>query len=131
MDYLNKVLENQGLVELILEVFALVFGLVWSWVQTQKWFVAKKDSKIVAIIEKAVQQVYDEFVREIKYGPDGKTREKLTVVQICEARDKAWAKAEEIAKAEGLNFAKAVTTEYWPILLDKVINGIKTKEHAK
>jgi hypothetical protein len=105
---------NPSLWEIGFTILLLVLGAIatkYGWDQ-KSW------GNIIKIISQAVSEVEREFIREAKAkSADGK----LTKEEVGEALEKAWAKALEIAKTQGIDLVKYVSKEYFPVLVERLI----------
>lgn len=110
------------LVKLILWIIGTIVGVVWGWAKARYHLKEGKKAKLIEITEKAVLQIYEEFVREAKaLSEDGK----LSMEDITLARGQAWNRACDIAKGHGIDFAKEVSLHYFPVIIDKIIKSVK------
>ncbi len=109
-------------IKVVIVVVPVAVPIIWGLIKAKLKLNEGKLSKITAITEQVVAEVYLEFVRKIKYGPNGGQNKKLSLKQIKEARNLAWAKAVALGKEKGLNYAKAVSKEYFPVLIDLAIS---------
>ena len=115
-------MELNEILTLVFKIVVIVVPVLWALVKTKLKLDNDKAAKITGIVEIAVQETYFEFVREVKKNSsDGK----LTAVEIKDARKKAWEKAKEIGKKQGLELAGCVAEEYFPVLIDKAIKKLK------
>lgn len=109
---------NPALWEVIMAIIAAIVGFFaakYKWTK-QKW------GKIIKSAEVAINTVYREFIREAKArNEDGK----LTADEIKEALGKAWELTKEDLKKQGIELAKYVSQEYFPVLVDKVLKAFK------
>lgn len=112
---------NPSLWEIVFTIIMLILGFFaakYKWDQ-KSWGSALK------IVEQAVNEVYREFIREAKAkNADGK----LSKEEINGALDLAWKKAVEIGKSQGVDLAKFVAKEYFPVVCDKIITAMKGKQ---
>jgi hypothetical protein len=115
-------------VKCALVVIPIIAFSIWGIIKAKLKLNKGKQAKITAIIEQAVVEVYMEFVRVLKRGETGEQNNKLTIAQINEARRRAWLKAIEIAKREGINLANEIDENYFPVLIDKIIKSLKHGE---
>ncbi len=109
------------LVKIILWIIGTVVAMIWGWAKARWHLKEGKRKVIVSIVEEAVIKTYDEFVRALKAKGEGK----LDTKDIKAARDAAWRRAKKIGKEKGIDFAKEVAKEYFPVLIDKVIKSVK------
>jgi hypothetical protein len=107
------------------EVLASIVALIWGVVKAKMKLEADWQQKLLSFVEAGAQHTYDEFIREAKKAaPDGK----LTKEQINEARGRAWESAKVFAAEQGIDLAKQVAQEQIPVLLSKVVTGLKNKK---
>jgi len=106
--------------EAIWLVVLVVLGLLAAHFGWKK----KKWAKIIQAVEKGVNTVYVEFIREAKAtAADGK----LTNEQMKEALDKAWQLTKDDLLKQGIDLAKWITREYFPVVVDKILKAVKKK----
>jgi len=111
---------NPALWEVVFTIVMLVLGFLaakFGW-NKKKW------GKIIKAVEKAVNTVYVEFVREAKL----KQKEaggKLSKEDMKKAIEDAWNMTKDDLKDQGIDLAKWIAREYFPVIVDKVIKKAK------
>ncbi len=115
---------NPSLWEVVGVLVALVWGLIIGWAKLKDKDGTKK--KITMAFEAAVQDTYQEFIRELKAkkGEDGK----LTKEEVKQAQGLAWDKAKGILAGQGIDLGKEVIKEYGPVLVTKIVGLFKKKK---
>jgi hypothetical protein len=109
---------NPALWEVVFTVVMIVLGILaakFGW-KKKKW------GKIIQAVEKAVTTIYVEFVREAKLKNKDN---KLTKDEMMKALEDAWNMTKDDLKNQGIDLAKWVAKEYFPVIADKVIKGLK------
>lgn len=108
--------------QVVLPGLATVIALIWGIAKAKFHLDEGNKKEAAGIAEVAVKATYDEVVRDLKKShEDGK----LTKDEIAHAGKVAFAKAVEIGKAKGFDFAKIVSMEYFPVVADKIIKALK------
>lgn len=108
--------------QVVLPGLASIIAFIWGIAKVKFHLDEGNKKEAASIAEVAVKATYDEFVRAAKAShADGK----LTKDEIVHAGKMAFAKALEIGKARGFNFAKIVSEESFGVVADKVIKALK------
>jgi len=110
------------LLNLVFKAMIILVPIIWAIVKTKLKLDEKTTQKIEQIAEKAINEVYLEYVRDKKV--DGK---KLTKEEILEAQDKAWQKSVDLATKNGINMLDYIQKSYFPVVIDKLIAKMKGK----
>jgi Sec-independent protein translocase protein TatA len=111
---------NPALWEVVFTIIMLILGFLaakFGW-NKKKW------GKIIKSVEKAVNTVYVEFVREAKL----KAKEaggKLSKEDMKKALGDAWEMTKEDLQKQGIDLAKWVAKEYFPVVVDRIIKKVK------
>lgn len=92
-----------------------ILGKVKSWIKGK---VGLKNDKLFEFVEISVNEVYNEYVKDLK------SEGKLTNDMASKARGKAIAKIKAKASEDGL---KIVSEALLPVLIEKAINGIRRR----
>jgi pyruvate/2-oxoglutarate dehydrogenase complex dihydrolipoamide acyltransferase (E2) component len=112
---------NPSLWEIVGAIIALIWGIIVAKLKLKEG----KKKKITMAFEAAVQDTYTELVRDLKIKKgDGK----LTKEEVKEAQAKAWDKAKEILKDQGINLGKEMMVEYGPVIVTKIVQLFKKKK---
>lgn len=113
---------NPALWEVVFTIVMIVVGFIAAKLGWKK----KKWGKIIQAVEKAVNTIYVEFIREAKL----KAKEaggKLSKEDMKKALEDAWNMTKDDLKAQGIDLAKWVAKEYFPVIVDKILKAVKTK----
>jgi len=110
------------LLNLAFKAMVVIVPIIWAIVKTKLKLDEKLTLEIEQIAEKAINEVYLEYIRDKKV--DGK---KLTKEEILEAQEKAWEKSVDLASKSGINMLNHVEKTYFPVLIDKLIGKVKGK----
>jgi Sec-independent protein translocase protein TatA len=109
---------NPSLWEVVFTIVMLILGVLatkFGW-DKAKW------GKIIKSVETAVNTVYVEFIREAKLK---NVDHKLTKEETQEALKRAWELTKDDLAKQGIDLAKWITQEYFPVIVDKVIKLVK------
>jgi len=106
------------------EAVWLIVLVVLGFLATKFGWKKKKWGKIIQSVEKAVNTIYVEFVREAKLkNEDGK----LSKEEMKKALEDAWNMTKEDLLAQGIDLAKWIAKEYFPVVVDKILKTVKKK----
>lgn len=109
---------NPSLWEAVWLVVLVVLGFLaakFGW-KKKKW------GKVIQAVEKAVNTIYIEFVREAKLkNEDGK----LSKEEMKKALEDAWNMTKEDLLSQGIDLAKWISKEYFPVVVDKILKTVK------
>jgi len=109
---------NPSLWEAIWLVVLVVLGFLaakFGW-KKKKW------GKIIQAVEKAVNTTYVEFIREAKLkSPD----HKLSKEDMKKALEDAWNMTKADLMSQGIDLAKWVAKEYFPVIVAKILKAVK------
>jgi len=115
---------DADLFKLIIQGAVTLILIIWGVVKAKYHLAEGKKGKIFESVEEGVKNSFDIFVKETKdKNEDGK----LSKDEIQTALDIAWNKSKEVAKQKGIDLAKELSREYFPVLVDKVIKSLKKK----
>lgn len=111
---------NPGLFDLVFTLLTIIIGAIATkyGLDKKKWW------KIIKAVEKAVQTVYVEFIRDLKLK-NKESGGKLTADQMKEALQRAWDLAKDDLAQQGIDLAKWIAKEYFPVVVDKIIKTLK------
>jgi len=112
---------NPSLWEIIGGLIALIWGFIVAWLKLKEG----KKKKITMAFEAAVQDTYQEYIKPLKAGKDDG---KLTKDEVKEAQGKAWDKAKDILKTQGVDLGKEMLVEYGPVIVTKIVQLFKKKK---
>ena len=111
---------NPGLFDLVFTLLTVILGAlaVHFGLRKKKWW------KIIQAVEKAVNTVYVEFIRDLKLK-NKESGGKLTADQMKEALDRAWNLTKADLEVQGIDLAKWIAKEYFPVVVDKILKMVK------
>ena len=120
------------------EFFNLVISLlagIWTFFKGTEWYsrlVTDKYQSIVSLVELAVDQIYQTYVRVRKASSDTAPVGKLSEEERVEARSKAVDLVKQLAEQRGLDLTKLVGSDGdVELLVQKVVNDVKLKYGSK
>ena len=111
---------NPALWEVVMTILLVVLGSVAGYFGWKK----KKWGKIIQAVEKGVNTVYVEFVREAKLRNKD---HKLSKEEMLKAIETAWNMTKADLLAQSIDLAKWIAREYFPVVVDKILKAVKSK----
>lgn len=122
MEFLTNLIGNEAVFNLVL----LIVGSVWSFIRASEWWQDKKQNnewEVFKLIDASIEMAYNQYVRDAKLKNDpenGSPLGKLSEVERETAREIAYNKFVELAKAEGReDVLKNFTKEHIIALISK------------
>jgi hypothetical protein len=113
---------NPSLWEAIWLIVLLILGALAAYFGWKK----RKWGKIIVAIQKAVNTIYIEWVREAKLKAK-QTGGKLSKEDMLKALQEAWDMTNKDLLAQGINLAKWITREYFPTIVNSILQKAKKK----
>lgn len=117
-------LTGNEILNILFKAMVVLVPIIWAIVKTKLNLDKRTENKIEQIMEKAVNDVYIEFVRDKKAESENG---KLSKEQILEAQESAWQKTVDLSEKNGINIVDHVSKKYFPVLIDKIIGKMKGK----
>ena len=123
---LTHLAENSEAYMGLLGAIGAVAASLWSVFEGSKFYEkhisGKKYAKALDALEMGAQQVYDEYVRELKRGSADGT---LTLEEMKEARKRAFEHAKRYGQTHGVDVIKTLGGDYLDVLLEMAIKRLK------
>ena len=112
---------------MVIEIVGPVLLILWTWFKGSEYWARLKDGKYddaLVVVEAAVFDVYEGYVREIKVGrADGK----LTTAERIEARKKAYDRAVLLGGKSGLSLLRILGPVALKAAIQHAFNRAKEK----
>ena len=111
---------NPALWEVVLAIVLAILGIVAAKLGWNK----KKWGHIIKVVQSNVQTVYMNWVREAKVKAKEKGG-KLSKEDMLKALQEAWDLSKQQLMNEGIDLAKWIAREYFPVIVNKLIKTAK------
>ena len=104
-------------------IVGAVIGAVWTLFKGSDWYqqrLARKWNRAILVLEAAVEQTYETYVREIKAASEDGV---LTSGERAEARRRATNTAIAIGRSQGIDIVRILGDTYLPLWISKVVES--------
>ncbi len=111
--------------EMILSLTAAAAGLLWTALKGSDWFERVRQQRLdraVLALEAAVEETYRDYVRALKSASEDGS---LSPEEQRQARVQARERAVAIARAQGLDLAAILGSEYIDLWIGRLVKRLK------